>query len=105
MSGKFYMLQLGCPKNEVDGEHLMGALRRAGYSRSLSPADSDVLLVNTCGFIAPAKQESINKILELAAHKNGNGKRLLVTGCLAQRYPKQLLDDIPERFFAFTRGS
>lgn len=96
MPGKFYLLQLGCPKNEVDGEHLMGALRRAGYVRGEDPAESDVLLVNTCGFIESAKQESINRILELASYKNGNGKRLLVAGCLAQRYPAQLLKDIPE---------
>lgn len=96
MSGKFYLLQLGCPKNEVDGEHLMGALRRAGYVRGSNPSESDVLIVNTCGFIESAKQESINRILELATYKNGNGKRLLVAGCLAQRYPKQLLKDIPE---------
>jgi ribosomal protein S12 methylthiotransferase len=91
-----YLEQLGCPKNEVDGEHLLGALRRAGFRRADSPADSDVLLVNTCGFIDPAKRESIERILALARCKNGGGKRLLVAGCLAQRYPRELLAEIPE---------
>jgi ribosomal protein S12 methylthiotransferase len=96
MAKTVYLAQLGCPKNEVDGEHLIGALRRAGYRTVDSPEGADVLLVNTCGFIAPAKKESVEKILELAQYKNGNGTRLLVAGCLAQRYPKQLLADIPE---------
>ena len=95
MAKKVYLEQLGCPKNEVDGEHLLGALRRAGFTRSETPADCDVLLVNTCGFIQPAKEESIGRILDLARHKT-NGTRLLVAGCLAQRYPNQLLKDIPE---------
>jgi ribosomal protein S12 methylthiotransferase len=96
MSKKVYLEQLGCPKNEVDGEHLMGALARAGYERTTDPAQGDVLVVNTCGFIEPAKKESIDRILHLARYKNGNGRRLLVAGCLAQRYPQQLLSDIPE---------
>jgi ribosomal protein S12 methylthiotransferase len=96
MAKKVYLEQLGCPKNEVDGEHLLGALKRAGYERTTDPAKSDVLVVNTCGFIEPAKKESIDRILHLAQHKNGNGRRLLVAGCLAQRYSKQLLADIPE---------
>ena len=94
MAKKVYLEQLGCPKNEVDGEHLLGALTRAGFVRSFDPLESHVLLVNTCGFIEPAKEESIGKILELARHKNG--ARLLVAGCLAQRYPSQLLAEIPE---------
>lgn len=96
MSKTVYVVQLGCPKNEVDGEHLMGALRKAGYTACESPDDADVLLVNTCGFIAPAKKESIERILELAQHKKAGTSRLLVAGCLAQRYPRQLLADIPE---------
>jgi ribosomal protein S12 methylthiotransferase len=96
MAKKVYLEQLGCPKNEVDGEHLMGALARAGYERTADPALGDVLVVNTCGFIEPAKKESIDRILHLAQLKNGNGCRLLVAGCLAQRYPQQLLSDIPE---------
>jgi ribosomal protein S12 methylthiotransferase len=91
-----YLEQLGCPKNEVDGEHLLGALRRAGFRRVDSPQECDVLLVNTCGFIDPAKRESIERILELARLKNGSSKRLLVAGCLAQRYPRELQADIPE---------
>ena len=96
MAKKVYLAQLGCPKNEVDGEHLLGALRRAGYRQTDSPLGADLLVVNTCGFIEPAKRESIDRILELARHKNGNGTRLLVTGCLAQRYPRELLSEIPE---------
>jgi len=96
MAKKVYLAQLGCPKNEVDGEHLLGALRRAGYRPSDSPVGADLLLVNTCGFIEQAKRESIDCILELARHKKPNGTRLLVTGCLAQRYPRELLTEIPE---------
>jgi ribosomal protein S12 methylthiotransferase len=95
MAKTVYLEQLGCPKNEVDGEHLLGALRRAGFERSEAPAGSDVLLVNTCGFIDPAKQESIEHILRLARLKGDRG-RLLVAGCLAQRYARQLLAEIPE---------
>jgi ribosomal protein S12 methylthiotransferase len=95
MGKKVYLEQLGCPKNEVDGQHLMGALLRAGFDRTNDPSGSDVLLVNTCGFIDSAKEESIGRILALARHKE-NGARLLVAGCLAQRYPKALLADIPE---------
>lgn len=96
MGKTVFLAQLGCPKNEVDGEHLIGALRRAGYHTVDTPDGADVLLVNTCGFIASAKEESIAKIFELSRFKRGNGTRLLVAGCLAQRYPKQLLSDIPE---------
>jgi ribosomal protein S12 methylthiotransferase len=95
MAKTVYLEQLGCPKNEVDGEHLLGALRRAGFERSTAPAGSDVLLVNTCGFIDPAKEESIERILRLARLKGDRG-RLLVAGCLAQRYARQLLEQIPE---------
>lgn len=96
MGKKVYLEQLGCPKNEVDGQHLMGALLKAGFTRSHDPAQSDVLLVNTCGFIDSAKAESISRILDLARHKQGRNSRLLVAGCLAQRYPRQLLSEIPE---------
>lgn len=96
MGRKVYLEQLGCPKNEVDGQHLLGALSKAGYSRTLDPSQGDVLVVNTCGFIDSAKEESIDRILTLAQHKKSRKARLLVAGCLAQRYPKQLLTDIPE---------
>ncbi len=96
MGKKVYLEQLGCPKNEVDGQHLLGALSRAGYTRTLDPSQGDVLVVNTCGFIDSAKEESIDRILTLAQHKKDGNARLLVAGCLAQRYPKQLLADIPE---------
>jgi ribosomal protein S12 methylthiotransferase len=88
---------LGCPKNEVDGETIRGYLARAGVDFVSRPEQADYLIVNTCGFIRSAKEESLAAILDLAAVKSDNGgKRLLVTGCLAQRYCDQLLKDIPE---------
>lgn len=96
MGKKVYLEQLGCPKNEVDGQHLLGALARAGFVRTSDPTAGDVLLVNTCGFIDSAKEESIARILALAQLKQKHDARLLVAGCLAQRYPGQLLRDVPE---------
>ncbi len=88
---------LGCNKNLVDSEVMMGLLHRAGYAIVDDYSVADVLVVNTCGFISDAKEESIQTILELAQHKKkGNCKALIVAGCLAQRYNDELLAEIPE---------
>lgn len=94
---KVGMISLGCNKNRVDAEIALGLLRDHGCTITGDPAEADVLMVNTCGFIAPAKEESIDAILEMAEYKkHGRCRLLVVTGCLAQRYEKDLLDEIPE---------
>jgi ribosomal protein S12 methylthiotransferase len=91
------LISLGCPKNLVDSEVMLGLLQEAGYEITGQPAAADILLVNTCGFIGDAKQESIATILEYAAYKQtARCRHLVVTGCLAQRYPAELLAEIPE---------
>src|SRR5207244_10018298 len=90
-------LTLGCPKNQVDSEILLGVLARRGYEMVSDPEAADVLVVNTCAFITPAKEESIDAILDLAAVKAARpGRRLVVTGCLAQRYADDLKTALPE---------
>lgn len=92
-----YMMTLGCPKNRVDSEVMLGTLVRGGYSLVQEPEAAEVIVVNTCAFIGPAKQESINNILELAEHKkSGSCKTLVVTGCLSQRYAPDLAKEMPE---------
>ena len=94
---KIGLVSLGCPKNLVDSEVMLGLAERAGHEITGDAADADVLVVNTCAFIDSAKQESINTILEMAQHKtDGRAKRLVVTGCLAERYREQLREQIPE---------
>ena len=90
-------VSLGCPKNLVDGEVMLGELRRAGYQVVANPEDAETIVVNTCAFIESAKQESIDAILEMARFKEqGSAKRLVVTGCLSQRYDGDLRKEIPE---------
>jgi ribosomal protein S12 methylthiotransferase len=89
------MVSLGCAKNRVDSEQLLGRLTAAGHVIVGDPADADVIFVNTCGFIESAKKESIEAIFEMVRYRE-NGARLVVTGCLAQRYADQLLEEIPE---------
>ncbi len=91
-----HFVSLGCPKNRVDSEVMLGVAERAGYSHVSDPEDANVIVVNTCGFIDAAKQESIDTILTLSAHKSGNCERLVVSGCLSQRYPEELARDLPE---------
>ncbi len=94
---KIGFLSLGCPKNLVDGEVMLGIAREAGHEIIQDAAAADVLVVNTCAFIDNAKEESINAILEMAALKGqGKDKRLVVTGCLAERYRDELRKEIPE---------
>jgi ribosomal protein S12 methylthiotransferase len=97
MPSKVHLSSLGCPKNQVDAEVMLGKLVADGYEVTLDPAEADVLIVNTCSFIRPAKEESIETILEMARYKEGAaGKRLVVTGCLAERYGKELVHEMPE---------
>ena len=94
---KVGMISLGCNKNRVDSETALGLLREHGYELTNDPAQADVLMVNTCGFIASAKEESIDAILDMARYKQiGKCRALVVTGCLAQRYEKDLMQEIPE---------
>ena len=91
------IISLGCAKNRVDAEMLMYKLRKGGYILKNDPAQCDVAIINTCGFIESAKQESINEILELCKlKKEGKIKAIVVTGCLAQRYSDQITKEIPE---------
>lgn len=97
MPCKVGLISLGCNKNRVDTESALGLLRDRGYSFTDDPAEAEILLVNTCGFIEAAKEESIDAILEMVEYKKTGCCRLLVvTGCLAQRYEKELLSEIPE---------
>ena len=92
-----YFVSLGCPKNRVDSEVMLGAAGVAGHAVVDSPEAADVIVVNTCGFIEAAKEESIDTILEMAQHKTaGRCETLVVTGCLTQRYPREVADEIPE---------
>jgi ribosomal protein S12 methylthiotransferase len=91
------MVSLGCPKNLVDSEVMLGILARHGYEVTPRAEDADVLIVNTCAFIEPAKRESIDAILEMASYKEqGKAKRLIVAGCLVERYRQEILQEIPE---------
>jgi ribosomal protein S12 methylthiotransferase len=91
------MVSLGCPKNLVDSEVMLGLAQRAGHQLTRDAADADVLVVNTCAFIDKAKQESIDAILEMAEHKkSGRCQRLVVTGCMGERYRDELKAQIPE---------
>jgi ribosomal protein S12 methylthiotransferase len=91
------MATLGCPKNRVDSEVMLGTLGARGYTLVERPEDASVIVVNTCAFIGPAKQESVDTILELAElKKTGRCSTLVVTGCLSQRYAGDLARDLPE---------
>lgn len=94
---KVGLVSLGCSKNLVDSEMMLGILREQGYILEDDPAQADVLIVNTCGFIDSAKQESIDTILEMAGYKEtGRCRTLVVAGCLSQRYRQEILEEIPE---------
>jgi ribosomal protein S12 methylthiotransferase len=94
---KIGFLSLGCPKNLVDGEVMLGLAEQAGHEITADSSSADVLVVNTCAFIDAAKQESVDAILEMAQHKrDGRCSRLVVTGCLAERYRDELRREIPE---------
>lgn len=97
ISRKVGMISLGCPKNQVDGEALLAKLQKAGYEIVNNIEDSDVMIVNTCGFIEQAKKEAIDTILEVAEYKNaGLISAIVVTGCLAERYQDEIIKEMPE---------
>src|SRR3954470_7148618 len=92
-----HFVSLGCPKNRVDSEVMLGVARGAGYDHVDDADDADVIVVNTCGFIGEAKKESIDAIFEMAHHKEtGRCKKLVVSGCLSQRHPEDLAREMPE---------
>ena len=95
---RIYFVSLGCPKNQVDTELMLGQVAAAGHSLVDAPESADVIVVNTCAFIDAAKEESVDTILEMAQHKKkaAGARKLVVTGCLAQRYAGELAKDIPE---------
>ena len=93
---RIYCVSLGCPKNQVDTELMLGHVQAAGHSLVDAPEGADVIVVNTCAFIDAAKEESVDTILEMAQHKQSGAQKLVVTGCLAQRYADELARDIPE---------
>jgi len=94
---KVGFISLGCPKNLVDSEVMMGILAREGYELTPRADEAEVLVVNTCSFIEPAQKESVDAILEMAEHKKfGAAKKLIVAGCLVERYREQILEQVPE---------
>lgn len=97
MNFKVGMISLGCPKNQVDGEVMLEKLNKSGFDIAQSIEDSDVMIINTCGFIEDAKREAIETILEVAEYKKaGFISAIVVTGCLAERYQDEVLKEIPE---------
>jgi ribosomal protein S12 methylthiotransferase len=94
---KIHFVSLGCPKNRVDSEVMLGVARGAGYEHVAAPEDAEVIVVNTCGFIGEAKKESIDAIFEMARLKDeGRLQKLVVAGCLSQRHPSEIADEMPE---------
>jgi ribosomal protein S12 methylthiotransferase len=94
---KVHLTTLGCPKNQVDSELMLGMLTEAGFPLATAPEDAECVIVNTCAFIDRAREESINTILELAKLKErGSCRALIVTGCLTQRYGGDILREMPE---------
>ena len=91
------MVSLGCPKNQTDAETMLGILKESGHIIVNDPQDAEVIIVNTCGFIDPAKQESIDAVLEMAEYKKvGRCKLLIMTGCLSERYHDSIKEELPE---------
>lgn len=93
---RIYFVSLGCPKNRVDSEVMLGTLLNDGYTVVSSPQESDVIVVNTCSFVEEAKEESIDTILEMVDLRSQGGQKLVVSGCLAQRYHSELVEEMPE---------
>src|SRR5216117_2441427 len=94
---KVGFVSLGCPKNLVDSEVMMGILSREGYELTPHAAEAEILVVNTCSFIESAQKESVDTILEMAEHKKfGAAKKLIVAGCLVERFREQILEQVPE---------
>lgn len=93
---KVGIISLGCVKNLVDAELMLGDLASHELTITPDPEEADIIIVNTCGFIESAQQESVDTILQMAEYKNANCKMLLVSGCLAQRFATELITEIPE---------
>ena len=94
---KISIVSLGCAKNHVDAEIMLGLLNEAGYCITENKEEADVIIVNTCGFIESAKTEAIEAILEAAEYKsNGKCKAVIASGCLTQRYAQDVIEQIPE---------
>lgn len=93
---KIGFISLGCSKNLVDSEKMMGMLKQGNHTLVNHPKDAEAIIINTCGFINSAKEEAINTIFKMAEYKQENLKKLIVVGCLAQRYKEDLMRDIPE---------
>lgn len=96
MTTKIYLVSLGCAKNLVDSENMLGLLSQANFIIAEEPDEADIIIVNTCAFIESAKEEAINNILEMATYKKDNCKKLVVTGCMVERYRENLQEEIPE---------
>jgi ribosomal protein S12 methylthiotransferase len=97
MTERVHLISLGCPKNRVDSEVMIGKLRQGDWELVDEPEDADIIVVNTCSFIQPATEESIDTVLEMAGHKQtGRCEKLIVTGCMVQRYGSTLEDELPE---------
>lgn len=96
MNLSIFLESLGCSKNLIDAEIMLGLLNKYGYKLTSNKNRADIIIVNTCGFIEAAKQESINKIIEIGQLKKKNLKLLIVSGCLSERYHKELLEEMPE---------
>ena len=106
MAVKIGMVSLGCPKNQVDAERMLAELKSADFEITNDEEQADVIIVNTCGFIESAKSEAIENIIEVSSFKqSGNLKALIVTGCLAERYKDQILNEIPEVDSVVTIGA
>ncbi|MEY2438419.1 MAG: ribosomal protein methylthiotransferase, partial [Acidimicrobiaceae bacterium] len=95
MQRRYWVETLGCPKNQVDSDKLVGTLRADGLIEASSPGDADVVVVNTCAFIEAARQESVDAVLALADARR-EGAELIVTGCMAERYGAELAAALPE---------
>jgi len=94
---KLYLESLGCARNQVDSEIMIGRLKKVGWTIADDPQDADTIVVNTCSFIETAAEESIDTILELAEYKKeGSCNRLIVTGCLPERYREDIVTSLPE---------
>ena len=103
---KLYLVSLGCVRNLVDSEVMLGLLVKAGWSITQDPEKADIIIVNTCSFIKPAINESIDTILELKKHKQSNNcKKLIVTGCLPERFREELISAFPEVDFFLGTGA
>ncbi|NDF67528.1 MAG: 30S ribosomal protein S12 methylthiotransferase RimO, partial [Actinobacteria bacterium] len=95
MTQRFYLESLGCPKNDVDSDKIIGTLLADGLMQTDDASQADLVVVNTCAFIEDARRESIDTVLELSGQRKA-GARVVVTGCMAERYGAELAESLPE---------